>query len=39
MAVGRADLIAKLEISLKEINETSKWLEMLLKSDSIDEAL
>ena len=28
---------AKLEISLKETNETSKWLEMLWKSDYIDE--
>ena len=37
-AHGRADFIAKLEISLKETNETSKWLEMLWKSDYIDEA-
>ncbi len=37
-AHGRADFIAKLEISLKEANETSKWLEMLLKSRYIDEA-
>mgnify|MGYP002517295519 CR=1 FL=1 len=36
-AHGRADFIAKLEISLKETNETSKWLEMLWKSDYIDE--
>ncbi len=36
-AHGRADFIAKLEISLKEANETSKWLEMLCKSDYIDE--
>ena len=36
-AHGRADFIAKLEISLKETNETSKWLEMLLKSEYIDE--
>ena len=36
-AHGRADFIAKLEISLKETNETSKWLEMLYKSDYIDE--
>ena len=33
----RADFIAKLEISLKETNETSKWLEMLWKSEYIDE--
>lgn len=37
-AHSRADFIAKLEISLKETNETSKWLEMLWKSDYIDEA-
>ena len=36
-AHGRADFIAKLEISLKETNETSKWLEMLWKSTYIDE--
>jgi len=36
-AHGRSDFIAKLEISLKETNETSKWLEMLLKSEYIDE--
>ncbi len=36
-AHGRADFIAKLEISLKESNETSRWLEMLWKSDYIDE--
>ena len=36
-AHGRADFIAKLEISLKESNETSKWLEMLWKSGYIDE--
>ena len=36
-AHGRADFIAKLEISHKETNETSKWLEMLWKSEYIDE--
>lgn len=36
-AHGRNDFIAKLEISLKETNETSKWLEMLWKSEYIDE--
>jgi four helix bundle protein len=35
---SRADFIAKLEIALKEANETGKWLEMLLKTDYIDEA-
>ncbi len=36
-AHGRSDFIAKLEISLKETNETGKWLEMLWKSNYIDE--
>ena len=36
---SRADFIAKLEIALKEANETGKWLEMLLKSDYIDEEI
>lgn len=36
-AHGRADFVAKLEISLKETNETDKWLEMLWKSNYIDE--
>lgn len=35
---SRADFIAKLEIALKEANETGKWLEMLLKSDYITES-
>ena len=34
---SRADFIAKLEIALKEANETGKWLEMLLKTHYIDE--
>ena len=36
-AHSRADFIAKLEIALKETNETSKWLEMLWKSEYINE--
>ena len=32
-AHGRADFIAKLEISPKETNETSKWLAILWKSE------
>lgn len=36
-AHGRADFIAKLEIALKETNETGKWLEMLWKSEYIEE--
>ena len=35
---SRADFIAKLEIALKEASETGKWLEMLCKTDYIDEA-
>ncbi len=34
---SRADFIAKLEIALKEANETGKWLDILLKTDYIDE--
>ncbi len=36
---SRADFIAKLEIALKEASETGKWLEMLLKTDYIDEEI
>ena len=36
-AHSRADFIAKLEIALKETNETGKWLEMLWKSEYIEE--
>ncbi|MBR5922345.1 MAG: four helix bundle protein [Clostridia bacterium] len=34
---SRVDFISKLEIALKEANETGKWLELLLKSDYIDD--
>ncbi len=37
-AHGRADFIAKLQIALKEANETGKWLEMLYKTECIDLA-
>ena len=37
-AQGTKDFISKFEIALKEASETGKWLEMLLKSDYIDEA-
>ena len=37
-AYGKADFIAKLQIALKETNETSYWLELLLKTNYIDEA-
>ena len=36
-AHGRADFIAKLQISLKEASETGKWLEMLYKTEYISE--
>ena len=35
---SRADFIAKLEIALKEASETGKWLEMLHKTNHIDDA-
>ena len=35
---GKNDFIAKLQIALKEANETSYWLELLLKTNYIDEA-
>ena len=36
-AHSRADFIAKLEIALKEANETGKWLEMLVKTGYVKE--
>ena len=36
-AESKADFIHKLSISLKEANETQYWLELLYKSDYIDE--
>ena len=36
-AHGRADFIAKLQIALKEANETGYWLELLLRTDYINE--
>ncbi len=36
-AHGKADFIAKLQIALKEANETGYWLELLLKTNYIDE--
>ena len=36
-AQGKKDFISKLEIALKEASETGKWLEMLYKTDYIDE--
>ena len=34
---GRADFIAKLQIALKEANETGYWLELLYKTNYIRE--
>ena len=36
-ALGRKDFISKLEIALKEANETGYWLELLYKTNYIDE--
>ena len=36
-AHGKADFIAKLQIALKEVNETGYWLELLYKTDYIAE--
>ena len=36
-AHGKADFIAKLQISLKEANETGYWLELLFKTNYINE--
>ena len=36
-AHSKADFIAKLEIALKEANETSYWLKLLLETNRIDE--
>ena len=36
-AHGRADFIAKLQIALKEANETGYWLELLYRTDYISE--
>ena len=37
-AHGKADFIAKLQIALKEANETGYWLELLYKTDYVTEA-
>ena len=36
-AQGKKDFISKLEIALKEANETGYWLELLCKTNYIDE--
>ena len=37
-AHGKPDFISKLQIALKEANETRYWLELLLKTNYIDPA-
>ncbi len=37
-AQGRKDFISKLEIALKEANETSYWLTLLYRTNYIDES-
>lgn len=36
-AHGKADFIAKLQIALKEANETGYWLELLYRTDYLSE--
>lgn len=36
-AHGKADFVAKLQIALKEASETGYWLELLFKTQYIDE--
>ena len=36
-AQGKKDFVSKLEIALKEANETGYWLELLFKTKYIDE--
>ena len=37
-AHGKLDFVSKLQIALKEANETGYWLELLLKTNYIDPA-
>lgn len=37
-AHSKADFVAKLQIALKESNETAYWLELLFRTNYIDEA-
>ena len=38
-AHGKADFVSKLQIALKEANETGYWLELLYKTNYIDEEI
>ena len=37
-AHGKADFVAKLQIALKEANETGYWLELLFRTEYLDES-
>ena len=37
-AQGKKDFISKLEIALKECNESDYWLELLFETDTLNEA-
>ena len=37
-AQGKADFVSKLQIALKEANETGYWLELLYRTEYIDQA-
>ena len=37
-AQGRKDFVSKLEIALKEASETGYWIELLYRTDYLDEA-
>ena len=38
-AHGKADFVSKLQIALKEANKTGYWLELLYKTNYIDESI
>ena len=38
-AQGKKDFISKLEIALKECNESEYWLELLLETESLDKEI
>ena len=38
-AQGKKDFISKLEIALKEASETGNWLELLYRTDYLDESV
>ena len=38
-AQSRADFVSKMQIALKEVNETDYWLELFLESEIIDQLM